>query len=50
LKQLADIYPDEYVHLGGDEVAPFCWLNDSSIKKYLDDNNMTTDQFQVWGI
>ncbi|NKC00781.1 MAG: family 20 glycosylhydrolase [Pseudomonadales bacterium] len=32
--ELADIFPDEYVHIGGDEVHPAWWSEDQSVKAF----------------
>ena len=31
LEELAALFPDEYVHLGGDEVDGECWLADEEV-------------------
>ena len=31
IEELAAIFPDEYIHLGGDEVDGDCWLSDEAI-------------------
>jgi hexosaminidase len=36
LTELAGLFPDEYVHLGGDEVDGECWLEDSIIQKWAE--------------
>ncbi|CAH8430922.1 unnamed protein product [Dicrocoelium dendriticum] len=33
LEEIVDLFPDEYVHLGGDEVEPECWEMDTEIEK-----------------
>ena len=33
-------FPDEMVHLGGDEVSEACWLKDPSIAKWMRDHGM----------
>lgn len=34
LTELAGLFPDEYVHLGGDEVDGECWLEDARIREW----------------
>ena len=34
LHELAAIFPDEYLHLGGDEVDGECWLSDADIRAW----------------
>ena len=31
LTELAAVFPDEYIHLGGDEIDAECWLHDSEV-------------------
>jgi hexosaminidase len=40
-QDLKDIFPDEFVHVGGDEVPLDCWENSPDIKQWMDDQNMT---------
>jgi hexosaminidase len=39
---LNDIFPDEFVHVGGDEVwmSEQCWLNDTKIAAWMTDHDM----------
>jgi hexosaminidase len=39
---LSDIFPDEFVHVGGDEVqfSEQCWLNSTTITKWMKDHRM----------
>jgi len=39
-EEIADVFPDEYLHLGGDEVDFDCWLSNESIKKWLENKGM----------
>jgi N-acetyl-beta-hexosaminidase len=32
LAELAPIFPDDFFHLGGDEVDEECWLSDAELK------------------
>ena len=42
LTELAGIFPDEFVHVGGDEVqfSEQCWLNSTNITKWMKDHGM----------
>lgn len=42
LKEIVDVFPDTYVHLGGDEVGFECWQSNEIITEYMRDNNITT--------
>lgn len=33
LEEVVDLFPDEYIHLGGDEVEPECWEMDTLISE-----------------
>ena len=33
--ELADTFPDEYVHVGGDEVHPAWWSQDEGVQAYM---------------
>ncbi|KAL1530105.1 hypothetical protein AB1Y20_001026 [Prymnesium parvum] len=37
LREMADVFPDEYVHLGGDEVDGECWLTHPDVRKWAGD-------------
>jgi hexosaminidase len=39
---VAAMFPDAYVHTGGDEVELPCWLEDASVVKWMKENNFTT--------
>jgi hexosaminidase len=39
---LAKMFPDAFVHTGGDEVVLSCWLEDPSVVKWMSENNFTT--------
>ncbi|ELZ5940713.1 family 20 glycosylhydrolase [Providencia stuartii] len=38
--ELATIFPDEYIHIGGDEVDPTQWQNNPSIQEFMRKNNL----------
>ena len=46
LSELADVFPDDYVHVGGDEVSSAWWRRDPIIAAYLEDHEMTTHDLQ----
>ena len=37
------LFPDNFLHLGGDEVDTSCWGSTPSIVAWLQDHNMTED-------
>lgn len=39
--ELTQLFPDEYIHLGGDEVDLTCWNNSTSIHQWMILHNMT---------
>lgn len=40
LKEMADLFPDEYIHIGGDENNGVQWAANPSIQKFIKDNNL----------
>lgn len=41
LKELAALFPDEYVHFGFDEINAKCWSDDPRIQAYMAAHNLT---------
>lgn len=41
-REISEVFPDRYVHLGGDEVGFECWDSNTEIRKYMLDNQMKT--------
>lgn len=39
--EITEVFPDEYVHLGGDEVEFDCWNSNANIMKFISDNNLS---------
>ncbi|XP_015190676.1 PREDICTED: beta-hexosaminidase subunit beta-like [Polistes dominula] len=39
--EIVRVFPDQYVHLGGDEVPFDCWASNPEIKTYMQANNMS---------
>ncbi|KAI1304970.1 Beta-hexosaminidase subunit beta [Halotydeus destructor] len=44
--EVAAIFPDPYLHLGGDEVGLDCWEKDDNVRKFRAKAKMTTVQLQ----
>ncbi|XP_077295161.1 beta-hexosaminidase subunit beta-like [Arctopsyche grandis] len=42
LTEIVDVFPDKYVHLGGDEVEFDCWKSNPEINAYMAAMNITT--------
>lgn len=40
--ELASLFPDRYVHIGGDEVNPKQWLNNDNIKQLMNNEKLKT--------
>ncbi|XP_013787254.1 beta-hexosaminidase subunit beta-like [Limulus polyphemus] len=40
-KEVKDVFKDEYIHLGMDEVYPGCWKSNPDIKDFMERNGMT---------
>jgi len=38
--EVADLFPGEYIHMGGDECYQGYWEADSSVQKFMKDNNI----------
>jgi hexosaminidase len=47
--EIADLFPDAYVHIGGDEVDAAQWKRSESIQAFMKTENLaTTDQLQAY--
>lgn len=40
VSEIAEIFPDTYLHIGGDEVDPSQWNDSPRIQKFMQDNNL----------
>ena len=47
LGEVAEIFPDEYLHLGGDEVNPSWWQSDPAIASYLEQEQLDTHDRKI---
>jgi len=47
-KKSSGIFPDDFIHLGGDEVSTSCWDNSARIVSWLKAHNMTDDQAYMY--
>ncbi len=41
IKELSDVFPDPFIHLGGDEVDPSWWTGDLNIKSFMKKNRLS---------
>ena len=41
-KEWKSVFPDKYIHLGGDEVSFGCWKSNPYIAKFMKAKNITT--------
>ena len=46
LGEVAGIFPDKYVHVGGDEVNPTWWQSDPAIASYLEQEQLSIHDLQ----
>ena len=48
LTEMAAIFPDQYLHLGGDEINSQCWAEDKSVLAFMKDQGMGEDFNKLW--
>ncbi|MBZ9610757.1 family 20 glycosylhydrolase [Rheinheimera maricola] len=44
LSEVASVFPDPYLHIGGDEVLPEHWLQSADIARFMQQQQLTTPQ------
>eukprot|EP00035_Acanthoeca_spectabilis_P020730 m.434350 g.434350 ORF g.434350 m.434350 type:complete len:537 (+) comp17703_c0_seq1:2787-4397(+) len=40
--EIKSLFPDKFVHVGGDEVQPDCWASNPAIQAYMKKNNLSS--------
>jgi hexosaminidase len=41
-KEVVDVFPDSYIHMGGDNVDFSCWENNPDVQAWMSDNNLSS--------
>ncbi|KAI5630973.1 glycosyl hydrolase family 20, catalytic domain-containing protein [Phthorimaea operculella] len=42
IQEVQGIFPDHYIHIGGDEVKPQCWESNPEIREWMAENKLST--------
>ena len=40
IREVTELFPDEYIHIGGDEVDPEQWNNSAHVQRFMKENNL----------
>eukprot|EP01106_Pelomyxa_sp_JSP_P000973 TRINITY_DN1143_c0_g1_i5.p1 TRINITY_DN1143_c0_g1~~TRINITY_DN1143_c0_g1_i5.p1 ORF type:complete len:516 (+),score=96.17 TRINITY_DN1143_c0_g1_i5:68-1549(+) len=46
--EMSTIFPEEYIHTGGDEVVYGCWSENPNVNKFMQDRGWTTIQLEQY--
>lgn len=49
IKDVSNMFPDQFLHLGGDEVQTQCWEADTQVKAWMQQRGWGTDWDRLWG-
>eukprot|EP01092_Planopodium_desertum_P010184 TRINITY_DN44832_c0_g1_i1.p1 TRINITY_DN44832_c0_g1~~TRINITY_DN44832_c0_g1_i1.p1 ORF type:complete len:179 (-),score=10.59 TRINITY_DN44832_c0_g1_i1:317-817(-) len=47
-EEIAEVFPDQYIHTGGDEVSFSCWASNPGVAKFVADNNWDYSQLEQY--
>lgn len=49
ISDMSSIFPNNYLHLGGDELVLNCWKNDETVKDFLSKTVDIRTMYDLWG-
>ncbi|GER57383.1 beta-hexosaminidase, partial [Striga asiatica] len=48
IHDVTKIFPDQFLHVGNDEITPKCWTTDAKIQKYLSGNKSLSQVLEIF--